>query len=176
MKQAVASIVAAVALTSLALPAITMAASRSPLVPTYEGSKFGHGVQYRPWVIVYTGDGTGALGGPRRIRGNGDSGLPRAFGRLHWTSWTSRSGRATGDAWIDYCENGCATSPHHAYPVRVFVFRPRVVYGRSVFTRVRWTYTHELPHYGSYHSRRVQESKVTWRSGAFFLVGIQETA
>ena len=55
-------------------------------MPIHDGSTKASNFQIKPYVIVYTGDGTGALGGPERGHGNG---LERAFGRLRWTSWTS---------------------------------------------------------------------------------------
>jgi hypothetical protein len=57
------------------------------------------------------------------------------FGRLHWTSYSARDGRAVGADWIDdFIQDGAAGTFH---PVRatVHVCRPR----HGLFTRMTIT-------------------------------------
>jgi hypothetical protein len=101
----------------------------------------GHGPPFaiRPAQIVYTGDGSGVLGG---FTGKGP--FPR-FGRLLWPSWTDTQARGSGAVWLDDCTPNCAEGTFHPYAARVRAFAPHD--GR--FTRLTLRYT--------YHGKRVIE-------------------
>jgi hypothetical protein len=122
-----------------------------PRVPIYDGSTKAGDFQIKPYVIVYTGDGTGALGGPELGHGNR---LERAYGRLRWTSWTSEGARGYGDDRVDFCNPDCAAGKHNPYPINVMAFRPAVVHGRLLFTRVTVTYTRGRPVFNHHPFRR----------------------
>jgi hypothetical protein len=79
----------------------------------------------RPAQIIYTGDGSGALGGF-------DGGKGKGFGHLTWTRWTTGSAFGHGADWIDDCRPDCADGTFTAHRATVNAFRPSA--GR--FTRL----------------------------------------
>jgi hypothetical protein len=112
-------------LTTLVLA--TPASASLPKVPT----EFGR-PQVRPYRIDYTGDGSAILGGFTRHQGLHKSSPLADFGRLHWTSFDARDGRATGADWIDNFIPDGALGTFHAFRATVHVFRPR----HGIFTRM----------------------------------------
>lgn len=123
VSQSVMSTVATMA--ALALPASAPAAW--PGVLTGDGGRF----VVKPASIAYTGDSTGFVGG---VDGTGWA----HPGRLRWTAYGPRQGRATGVVWLDDCEPSCAAGTFTAHPVKVHVFAPRS--GR--FTRLTLQYAY----------------------------------
>ena len=96
------------------------------------------GLQFRPFVVSWTGDGTGFLGGGtgRRFVTKGDAlrrGLRASFGRLRWTTWNARQGRAWGVNWLDNCIPNCAQGTYFPKNVNVHVYRPN---SSGIFTRL----------------------------------------
>jgi hypothetical protein len=129
-------------------------------LPAYDGPIVaGKNPQVRPGTIIYTGDGSGALAG-RGVR----SRHPK-FGRLHWTTWNATEGRAFGADWINNCIPFCAAGTFTPYPVNIRAFRPRVVEGHRIFTRMQVTYTGKFPGRGQ---SRVQIWKVEDGHGQYF--------
>lgn len=130
MKKLVA--IAALAL-GLALPAMASATT----VPTELGRP-----QVRPYLIDYTGDGSAFLGGFTRHHGLHKSSPLAYFGRLHWTTYTARTGRAWGADWLDNFIPDGATGTFHAFKANVHVYRPRAgVFTRMTITDQRHSYT-----------------------------------
>ena len=121
----------AVAALALAGPA---AASALPRTNTELGSQ-----QIRPVRIGYTGDGSAILGGFTKYRRLHKSDPLKRFGRLHWTVYNRREGRATGADWVDDFIPDGATGTFHPLKVTVHVDRPR----HGIFTRMTIT---ELGH------------------------------
>lgn len=115
--------------------------------------------QVKPSEIVYTGDGSGLLAG------RGTSRRTRRFGRIHWTSWNSRTGRGWGGNWLDDCAPDCARGTFTAYPVNLKVYRPRVLAGHRLFTRLQVTYTGRRP---SFVHTRSQTWPLVDRRSSFF--------
>jgi hypothetical protein len=72
----------------------------------------------RPAQIIYTGDGSGILGGFDGGRGEG-------FGHLRWTRWTTGSAFGHGADWINDCRPDCADGTFTAHAATVNAFRPR---------------------------------------------------
>ncbi len=95
----------------------------------------GHGPPFvvRPAQIVYTGDGSGVLGG---FSGTGP--FPR-FGSLSWSTWSRRQATGTGAVWLDDCEPSCAQGTFHPYAVRVRASAPHAGH----FTRLTLRYEYE---------------------------------
>lgn len=87
------------------------------------------GLQARPSVIDFTGDGSGYLGG---FGGRQVTKAHPAFGRLRWTEYTANGGRAWGAMWGDQCTPDCAIGTFTATKVYVHVYRAR----SGVFTRM----------------------------------------
>ena len=89
--------------------------------------------QVRPASILYTGDGSGILGG---FDGTG-IGHP---GHLRWLSWTTERAVGSGAVWIDNCNPDCASGTFTAHAVKVTASRPV----RGHFTRLtlRYSYRH----------------------------------
>jgi hypothetical protein len=87
----------------------------------------------RPSEIVYTGDGSGVLGGF-----DGSGRYPHD-GHLTWTSWTSREAKGKGAVWLDNCEPDCAQGVFSPYAVTVRAF---AVQGGH-FTRLTLRYRYE---------------------------------
>lgn len=91
----------------------------------------GAGLLVRPAEILYTGDGSGELGGFDGTGKNGD------VGHLRWSSWTRKRAFGTGAVWLDDCTPNCAAGRFSPHAVKVRVFRPIGV----VFTRLTLSYT-----------------------------------
>jgi hypothetical protein len=72
----------------------------------------------RPAQIIYTGDGSGILGGF-------DGGRGKGFGHLQWTKWTTGSAFGHGADWIDDCRPDCADGTFTPHAATVNAFRPR---------------------------------------------------
>jgi hypothetical protein len=109
-------------------------------VPAYDGPIVpGKNPQVRPGTITYTGDGSGL------VAGRGTRSRDPKFGRLHWTAWNATEGRAFGADWVNNCVPFCAAGTFTPYPVNIRVFRPRVVAGHRIFTRMQVTYTGKFP-------------------------------
>jgi hypothetical protein len=127
-----------VSLSGMAALAASAAASNGlPLSPTYLGATAAHnGLQVRPATITYTGDGTGFLGGAHAR--NGRSGI-------HWSKWTTRVALGTGFNQLDNCRPDCAGGAFRGYGVRIELWRPRSLGGRSVFTRLTIFYKRDRP-------------------------------
>lgn len=90
----------------------------------------------RPPQIFWTGDGSGVLGGTRRLPHGGR--LERMFGRIRWISWTTTGAEAKGANWIDECSSlNCKESrPHAIHRGTIRLSRPQVVAGQLIFTRL----------------------------------------
>jgi hypothetical protein len=120
----------------LAMPSLAQA--RMARMPTED-----FGLQVRPYVVNWTGDSTGLLGGftgHRSIKPGDFHGrfTGRQFGRLTWTKWNTTEGRAYGAVWIKPCIPDCAQGTYHPYGATVHVFRSRA----GVFTRMTITPKH----------------------------------
>jgi hypothetical protein len=111
----------------LAAPAVASALPRTP-------TEFG-APQVRPARIDYTGDGSAILGGFTRYRRLHKSSLLVDFGRLRWTVYNRRQGRAVGADWIDDFIPDGATGTFHPFQVTLHVYRPR----HGMFTRMTMT-------------------------------------
>jgi hypothetical protein len=85
--------------------------------------------QVRPASILYTGDGSGILGG---FDGTGAS----HPGHLEWQSWAATRATGSGAVWIDDCRPNCANGTFEPHTVKVLAFRPV----RGHFTRLTLTY------------------------------------
>lgn len=132
-----------IVLASLAAPASGVSiASASPsralpLSPTYLSARHAHkGLQVRPPLIVYTGDGTGFLGGA-----NAHS----TRSRIRWQKWTARVATGSGFNQINDCKPYCAAGKFHRYPVRIEMWRPRTIARTPVFTRMTIFYRGPRP-------------------------------
>jgi hypothetical protein len=132
-----------------------------PVVAAYDGAgPHGRGLQKRPFTIIWTGDGTGILGGT----GTGRS--MRHFGRLHWSSWTATQAKATGRSWVNNCTPSCAGGRYASYPATVALTRPQRLHGYVVFTRLTVTYTRGRPRYMG--RSRSFTLKLQWASSSGF--------
>ena len=112
----------------------------------------GGALKRRPATIIYTGDGSGLLAGRARSGG-------QRFGHLHWTSWGYHSARAWGDDWVDNCNPSCAAGTFTGYHANVKLFRPELLGGRKVFTRLQVAYPGARP---SYHHHSVWIARLEW--------------
>lgn len=107
------------------------------------------GLQVRPHVVDFTGDGSGCLGG---FTGHTTNKSQHSFGRLHWTKWIATEGLATGAMWVDDCIPNRARGTFHASTATVHVYRPRA----GVFTRMtvklkRHSFTVRAVHNGGWY-------------------------
>lgn len=111
--------------------------------------------QVRPANIVYTGDGSGVLGG---FDGNG----PAHPGDLTWNSWTPKKATASGAVWLDDCAPSCAAGSFTPRSVKVTAFRP--VGGHFTRLTMRFSYHDKL-----YIDRRgIRHTDGSW---SYYLVG-----
>jgi hypothetical protein len=131
------SLVAAVALALLGLAGVTDAGAKTlPVIPkdlNATGAKLG----VKPGEILFTGDGTGLIGGSRTPT--------RARSAITWSSWTVDAAHGTGKLWLNDCKPACAGGTYHGYPVRVVAWRPGTEGGRLVFTRLTLFFTATAP-------------------------------
>jgi hypothetical protein len=120
-----------------------------------DGPHFSATWQVRPAHIVYTGDGSGVLGG---FDGTG-SAHP---GRLIWSSWTTTRAQGSGAVWLDDCTPDCADGKFTPHAVKVNAFRP--INGH--FTRLTLTYTYNHKRYAD--KRGIIRNAGTWM---YYIVG-----
>ena len=120
----------AIAVALAALPPASASAARLPTLLT----QIGHGNTFavRPAQVIYTGDGSGILGG---FSGTGPL---RRFGRLHWSLWSYRRAAGSGAVWLDDCTPNCAQGTFHPYAVRVSAFDRKA--GHFTHLTLRYTY------------------------------------
>ena len=119
-------------LTILVVAAAASAATLPGVVADGGTVTKGKNVLGRPRQIVYTGDGSGVLGG---FTGKGP--LPR-FGRLLWPNWTDTQAQGSGAVWLDDCAPNCAEGSFHPYAAKVRALAPR----SGHFTRLTLNYDH----------------------------------
>jgi hypothetical protein len=115
-------------------------------------TQIGRGSSFavRPAQVIYTGDGSGVLGG---FTGKGPL---RHFGQLRWSSWTNSQARGSGAVWLDDCTPNCAQGTFHPYAVQIRAFGAH----SGHFTRLTLHYTYKGKHvvdqrgvakYGAYY-------------------------
>jgi hypothetical protein len=151
-----------IAVALVAASAASAAAAAVPKLMSSDGpARAGKNPRVRPGRIIYTGDGSGVLAGTGRPSRRPD------FGRLRWTNWGATGAHATGANWLDDCVPNCASGRFTAYPVAIRAFRPRVVVGYKIFTRIRVRYTGRLP---SFVHHRTQVWKIRHTGGQFFWI------
>ncbi len=118
------------------------------------------GLEVRPPVVSFTGDGTGYLGGftgsrsvgvARRAREGED--MPWA-GRLKWSRWTPSQATASGAVWLNNGIPDDASGTFHPYAVTVHASRPI----GGVFTRLSFRFR--------YHGQNLTEERVAVRRPA----------
>ena len=114
----------------------------SPQVSIDSGAATRQALRRKPVRILYSGDG-GAL-----LAGSGST-----WGRLRWSAWNTEQARARGEDWHNNCVPDCADGSYSGYPVTVRLWRPGLVDGFLVFTRMTVTYTGARPPYPAYQHR-----------------------
>ena len=124
---------------SAAAGASTALAAATPLVAANLSGPGARALARAPKQVVYTEDGSGFLAGRGRSA--------RSPGRLRWLATTSSQARASGADWFDNCRPSCATGTFRAYPATLRLYRPAVLGGHLVFTRMTVTYTGARPPY-----------------------------
>lgn len=115
--------------------------------------------QVRPASILYTGDGSGVLGG---FDGSGARHAAHP-GDLTWASWTTERATGSGAVWLDDCTPSCAEGTFTAHAVKVRAFRPV----RGHFTRLTLRYR--------YHGKLYVDTRGIRRSGGswmYYIVSI----
>jgi hypothetical protein len=124
----------------LALGASAAQAGRTRILVSDGVGQPGKTLKIKPFQIIWTGDAAGVFAG----RGTA-SNHPK-FGRLHWSKWTANEGRATGANWLNDCIPFCAAGKFTPFNVNLTAYRPRVLSGFKVFTRLKVVYTGAVPH------------------------------
>ena len=119
--------------------------SDTPRIPAASGGAPRYANFTRKAVrIIYSGDGSALLAGPDEISRH-----------LRWTTWTATQGRASGADWHDDCIPDCARGTYTAYPASVHVYRPRVLGGYLLFTRMTVAYLGASPPYPAFRPASV---------------------
>jgi hypothetical protein len=125
----------------LVIVAIGMAAASAwgsstlPASPTVLDARAASGdLKIRPVTIGYAGDGTGFLGG-----------ASVASSGINWTKWTSHIALGTGFNQLDDCIPNCAQGTFHGFKVSIELWRPRILAGHLVFTRMTIFYKKSRP-------------------------------
>ena len=134
----------------------------TPMLPTGAGS-----VQYRPYVVTVSGDGSWYFGGSTGHQLVARRRSPSDLGRLHWTQYGATSARGTGVIWGLYGPgplNG-DTQFEREGNVKLHAYRPL----NGVFTRLTYS-GHEtirtsdgrILHYNLHGTSDAQESEGSW--------------
>jgi len=118
-----------VLLFGLSVPALAGAVTL-PKVPKGQGSTARY-LRVRPAVIVYTGDGSGAVGGTHRLPHCGP--LERVCGGLAGRRPTQRPRAITG--FMRAASLNCQEGPRSVRAATIRLSAPRVVGGHLIFTR-----------------------------------------
>ena len=138
-RQAIRAGVVATAITLIfALGASAALAGKTQILVS-DGFPSGKTLKVKPSQIIWTGDSSGVFAG------RGTPGRHPKFGRLHWSKWTATEGQATGANWLNDCRPYCAAGKWTPHNVKLTVYRPRVLSGHKVFTRIRETFTGKVP-------------------------------
>lgn len=118
------------------LSASASASSSLPLSPTTFGATAAHGLQVEPASIIYTGDGTGLLGG---------ASVGAKSSRIEWTQWTANVAVGSGFDQLNNCKPYCAAGTFTGYAVKIEMWRPRMLGGSLVFTRMTIVFLKHTP-------------------------------
>jgi hypothetical protein len=139
--------------------AASVAASASlPLSPVFLDATLAHeGLQVEPARITYTGDGTGFLGG---------ADVGDESSSIEWTQWTTGAALGTGFDQLDNCDPDCADGTYTGYRVRIDMWRPRVLAGTLVFTRMTIFFLRHTPR-GAPHHYTFTDTHTAGRYGSF---------
>jgi hypothetical protein len=130
IKRKIATAVVAIA----SVIVLTSAVARGASPTTVSVESYGGPFAVEPAQIVPAGDG--AL----FIAGTGPH-----YGRIDWSDWTFGSAYGTGVVWGDDCDPNCAAGTYHGFRVRIWLWRPALVNGREIFTRLRYAYRYNVP-------------------------------
>ena len=112
------------------------------------------GLLVRPAEILYTGDGSGVLGG---FDGTGNNG---SDGHLKWSKWTQTQALGSGAVWLNNCTPSCAAGRFAPHAVTVRAFRP----SGGVFTRLTVTYV--------YAGKNVVDRRTLEKTNGFWDYGV----
>ena len=123
-----------------ALGASAALAGRTQILVSDGNATAGKTLQVKPFQIIWTGDATGVFAG------RGTAGKHPKFGRLHWSKWTATEGKGTGANWLNDCVPFCAAGKYTPFNANFTAYRPRVVSGFKLFTRLKVVYTGGVPH------------------------------
>jgi hypothetical protein len=99
----------------------------------------GKTLQAKPFQIIWTGDATGVFAG------RGTASKHPKFGRLHWGQWTATGAEGSGANWLNDCIPFCAAGKFTPFNANFTAYRPRVISGFKVFTRLKIVYTGGVP-------------------------------
>ncbi len=122
-----------------------------PRLPTERAGAAG--LQVRPAVIGFTGDGTGFLGG---FTGASWVGRPSRevlqwAGRIHWSTWTSTEASGTGAIWSNNGEPDDARGTFYPRAATVRAYDPvNGVFRRLTYGSGGQTTTRQAVRYGGY--------------------------
>lgn len=122
---------------SAGVAAASSGAGTLPASPVYLGATASNNwLQVEPARIVYTGDGSGLLGGAE-VRD------PSAG--IKWSDWTDVIAHGTGFNQLDDCIPSCAGGTFHGFKVNIELWRARRLAGTLVFTRMTIFYRKQAP-------------------------------
>jgi hypothetical protein len=125
---------------TLALGASAALAGRTQILVSDGIAQSGRTLQAKPFQIIWTGDATGVLAG------RGSASKRPKFGRLHWSKWTATEGKGFGANWLNDCIPFCAAGKFTPFNANLTAYRPRVISGFKVFTRLKVVYTGGVHH------------------------------
>ena len=100
----------------------------------------GKTLKAKPSQIIWTGDGH------RRVAAAAarPASTPSSGG-LHWGQWTATVGEGSGANWLNDCIPFCADGKFTPFNANFTAYRPRVISGFKVFTRLKVVYTGDVP-------------------------------
>ena len=102
-------------------------------------------LQVAPAEITVSEDGNAFIVGPWKGSYRGWAGAPKHFPAIHWTDWSTSHAVGTGTEVVGNCKPNCTHGTFTAYALRLWEWRPRVVHGRLIFTRLRWQFIGRRP-------------------------------
>jgi hypothetical protein len=97
-----------------------------------------------PRSILVSEDGNAPIWGPGSRGFKGEDHFPREPA-IRWTQWGARAALAAGALVQGTCTPSCGQGTFDTYPISIKMWRPGVVHGQRIFTRLSYTFLTDRP-------------------------------
>lgn len=72
-------------------------------------------------------------------------GIGHHYGQITWSYWSAKSAGGTGVIWLNDCIPTCRQKGTQGWRVRLWLWHPRLLNGRWMFTQLRYKLRHDVP-------------------------------